>query len=385
MGLIARAFLGGSHQSEVLGKQVDQVDGFHLVELPQGQTRTDTGHRGKAWLRAARLACQAVWVTLTSTAFTPAGATELAHEAAARVRLAHESIELIRMGSTAVLRLPGGVVARVARDMSWSETSKREVRVAAVLDRAGVPCTVPCRVDQPVVVDEHPITFWAEIPGPLQDPTLAQLGAVLRRLHQVDLQRADAGLVDADLGLPQLDPWARTPERIEQAPIADGDRRVLRGVLAEVQDAWAGVRFALDAGVIHGDAYLGNLVCGADGTAVLLDFDSVCDGPREWDLVPTALYATSLGWISRAEYSMFVEAYGGFDVTTSPAYPLLARMRELRMTAWIAMHATESDRVAAEVAHRVACLADPQLPRQPPKRDEDADTGSATYLTRRNI
>lgn len=33
------------------------------------------------------------------------------------------------------------------------------------------------------------------------------------------------------------------------------------------------------------------------------------------------------------------------------------------MTAWIAMHSAESDQVAAEVEHRVACLIDPDLPR----------------------
>jgi hypothetical protein len=96
---------------------------------------------------------------------------------------------------------------------------------------------------------------------------------------------------------------------------------------------------------------------------VLVDFDSASTGPREWDLVPTALQASSLGWISRAEYDGFVAAYGGFDVMSSPAFPLLSRMRELRITAWSAMHAAESGEMAAEVSHRIACLADPGLPR----------------------
>ena len=290
----------------------------------------------------------------TSAAFTPNYATELTHQAAAQVGLAHASIKLVRMGTTAVLRLPNGVIARVARDASWLQTAEREVRVAAALERAGVPCTVPYRVDQPVLVDGHPITFWAEIPGPLYEPTPAEFGAVLRLLHRVD--RGD------DLGLSQLDPWGRTPERIEQAPLGNRERGVLRDVLAELQEAWAGVRFVLGRGVIHGDAHLGNFVRGADGTTVLLDFDSVCLGPRDWDLIPTALYATSLGWLDRADYRSFVEAYG-FDITTSPAFPVLARMRELRMTVWLAMHATESERVAAQVAHRIACLVDPELPR----------------------
>jgi hypothetical protein len=60
------------------------------------------------------------------------------------------------------------------------------------------------------------------------------------------------------------------------------------------------------------------LIHDAHGNIVLIDFDSVCVGPREWDLTPTGLYATSLGWISRAEYDAFVAAYG-FDVTAAPA------------------------------------------------------------------
>jgi Ser/Thr protein kinase RdoA (MazF antagonist) len=134
-------------------------------------------------------------------------------------------------------------------------------------------------------------------------------------------------------------------------------------VLHEAQDDWATARFHLGTGVIHGDAHLGNVVRSVDGLVVLIDLDSVCTGPREWDLAPTGLYAASLGWISRAEYESFVAAYGGFDIMTAPAFPLLSRMRELRMTAWLAMHAAESDAVAAEVAHRIACLADPDLPR----------------------
>ena len=90
----------------------------------------------------------------------------------------------------------------------------------------------------------------------------------------------------------------------------------------------------------------------------------MCIGPREWDLAPTGLYATSLGWISGVEYQSFLRAYGGFDVTAAPAFPLLARMRELRMTAWLAMHVTGSGRATDEFAHRVACLIDPDLSRR---------------------
>jgi hypothetical protein len=49
-------------------------------------------------------------------------------------------------------------------------------------------------------------------------------------------------------------------------------------------------------------------------------------------------------------------------VTASPAFPALRAVRELRMTSWLAQLANEP-RVAEEIQHRVACLADPDLPR----------------------
>lgn len=277
----------------------------------------------------------------------------IAQQAATVVGLAARPVQVIRLGSNAVLRLPGGVVARVARDESWLEVAVREVDIATALRRAGVGCVQPWPVRQPVVIERHPVTFWKEIPGPLEQPTMTDLGRVLRQLHQASPQ----------VPLPALDPWDHTPQRIEQAPISTADRRVLRDAQARVEDEWTSVEFMLDPGVIHGDAYLGNLARGADGSVVLLDFDSVCRGPREWDLVPTGLYASSLGWLTRGEYDAFVSAYGGFDVTRSPAFDVLARIREIRMTAWLAMYASESEQVAAQVTHRVACIADPALPR----------------------
>lgn len=290
----------------------------------------------------------------TSQMFTPELADQLAHRAADLAGLEHGSVELLRLGSNAIMRLPGGVVARIARDASWTETSVREVRAAAALHAAGVPCACPWPVRQPVDVDGHPVTFWAEIPAPRTQPPIADLAAVLRQLHDAPVE----------LDVPLLDPWAHTPERIEQAPIGEAARRVLRDVLAEVQDCWSDTRFDLPAGLIHGDAHAGNLTRGADGQVVLVDLDAICVGPREWDLAPTGLYATSLAWITPAEYRTFVAAYGGFDVTRAPAFPVLRRMRELRMTAWLAMHAAESSQTAAELEHRVACLIDPDLPRR---------------------
>ena len=39
----------------------------------------------------------------------------------------------------------------------------------------------------------------------------------------------------------------------------------------------------------------------------VFDLDSFAVGPREWDLVQTALFYDRLGWHTREEYRTFVE------------------------------------------------------------------------------
>jgi|HubBroStandDraft_1064217.scaffolds.fasta_scaffold17069_5 aminoglycoside phosphotransferase (APT) family kinase protein len=52
---------------------------------------------------------------------------------------------------------------------------------------------------------------------------------------------------------------------------------------------------ALPAGVIHGDAWQGNLLVD-EGVPVLSDLDQVSVGPREWDLVPTIVNIRRFGY-----------------------------------------------------------------------------------------
>jgi Phosphotransferase enzyme family len=71
--------------------------------------------------------------------------------------------------------------------------------------------------------------------------------------------------------------------------------------------AYGQLRFQLPAGMIHGDAYRGNLL--RDGQRVVLaDWDAVSTGPREVDLIPT-LQATRFG-LPDEQRDAFVAAYG---------------------------------------------------------------------------
>lgn len=294
--------------------------------------------------------------TADRSEFDASMARSIVDAAMARLKLQGPA-RLLRLGENGVFLLPGRIVARVGRSPQYLPTARREVAVAHWLASTGeVPVVLPSALPQPVLVDQYPVTFWQEIPGPMSRATVPEMGATLRALHRLVLPDT--------VDLPDLSAFARIEDRIESAPITAEAQGRLRAVLAKLQDAWPGTAtmFDLPSGPIHGDAHTGNLLRGSDGRLVLIDLETCCLGPREWDLALTATYATSLGWVSAAEYRDFVDAYG-FDVTRSRSFPVLRRIRELRMTSWLAQNAQTSAAVAAEVDHRIECLLDDDLPR----------------------
>ena len=63
-------------------------------------------------------------------------------------------------------------------------------------------------------------------------------------------------------------------------------------------------------------------------------------GPREWDLLPTAI-ATERYGLKEAQYRQFAGTYG-FDVRTWPGYPVLREIREVTITTWIMQNVGEN-------------------------------------------
>lgn len=285
--------------------------------------------------------------------FTESFARSLALEAARVTGIAAEEPVLIRMGEHGMFRLGGGVVARVSRGGAWLATAERELAVARYLREREVPSGQPL-VPVPVVVGEHPVTFWREL-DVARRATWPEIGAVLAALHRLPPPENDP--------LPDLDAFERVDERIETAPLRDADRAVLLDVVAELRSAWAECDLASTRRLLHGDPHSGN-VAFAGQMPVLIDLETACIGPPEWDLALPATYAMSLGWLEPGQYRGFVTAYGGLDVTASEHFRLLRRIRELRMTSWLAQHADESPDTAAQVRHRIACLAEDAVPRR---------------------
>lgn len=256
--------------------------------------------------------------------------------------------ELIRIGSNAVYRLRESVIVRIARDAGEAGNARKQVAVARWLESQGYPATRVLEVEQPIIVDQRPVTFWESASEKEEFAAIDQVAQVIRRLHELD--------APVDLELPEKQPFGDIMSRLANLDAIDpADAQFLRERVGELQERYARLNFALQPGVIHGDANVGNVIKDRYGEPLLIDLDSFCVGPREWDLVQTALFYERFGWHTEDEYRRFVDVYG-FDIMTWPGYPVLADYREVAMTLWLSGKARTEQRSADEVHKRVETM-----------------------------
>jgi aminoglycoside phosphotransferase (APT) family kinase protein len=114
------------------------------------------------------------------------------------------------------------------------------------------------------------------------------------------------------------------------ANLAPGDLDWLRDRVEEVRTRVLALDSPLGHGVIHGDAWAGNLlwhIAAGPDAVVLGDWDWVSLGPREVDLIPTWHAATRYG-----RGKQWAEAFAGvygYDLTTWDGFRTLLAMRDL--------------------------------------------------------
>jgi hypothetical protein len=241
-----------------------------------------------------------------------------------------------------------GFDQRGARLLTFEPDARKEVAVARWLEAENYPAVRALPIDQPLVIDGYVVTFWEAVSDEEVYGTPAEVAALLVRLHALT--------PPAGLDLQPLRPFARAERRIEQNGwLSPGDQSFLRTRLEELRARYAQLQFILPPGVIHGDASVGNVIHDGDGRPVLIDLDGFAIGPREWDLVLTAIYYDSFGWHTAADYAAFAEVYG-FDVMRWPGYPVLRDVREFLMVTWLSQKAGHDEQVAAEVRKRIASL-----------------------------
>ncbi|MGW4400688.1 phosphotransferase family protein [Amycolatopsis nivea] len=277
-------------------------------------------------------------------------ARQVLAEACAKAKINSSGADLIRLGSNAVFRIPGRVIARIGRDSAAAGDANRQVAVARWLADKSYPANRALNIAQPVEVDGFVTTFWESV---AEDERYAPIGDVARLIR--DLHELDAPVA---LELPEKRPFAEINARISALDNIDpGGAEFIRKRIDELESDYNALKFALPFGVIHGDANVGNVILDRDGNPILIDLDSFGVGPREWDLVQTALFYDRFGWHSEDEYRIFVDVYG-FDVMDWYGYPVLADYRELSMTLWLCGKAAGNEGAIAEVHKRVASLRD---------------------------
>jgi len=284
-------------------------------------------------------------------AFPPvmSGFQQALEQASSTAGLDAEGARLLRLGSNAVYHLKTPVIARIARPGTDLDHVRRTVAVARWLESEHYPAVRVIDVDQPLIADGYVVTFWRSLSEDGdQFATTPEIAAVLAKLHHLTAPEG--------LHLPPLDPFANATDRIEASThLTPDDHAFLTTTLERLRDAYASLEFDLPQGVIHGDASVGNVLRDREGAPVLIDLDGFAIGPREWDLILTAIYYDSFGWHTKQEYEDFARAYG-YDVMHWPGYPILREIREFLMVTWLVQKGADDARAAAEVPRRITAL-----------------------------
>ena len=284
----------------------------------------------------------------TGSPFTARTAREALTHACQRAGRGESPAELIRLGSNAVFRVDADTIARVAPSLAHLDNAATQVAISRWLASLDYPAVRAVDVPQPVQADGRVVTFWKSVTPGTEYAPIDQVADLIRRLHELPPPEG--------IRLPELRPFGNPDD---PPPTFDGlvdeDAAFLRDRIVWAAQTFPVLDFPLGVGVIHGDANVGNVLLNENGQAVLIDLDNFSIGPREWDLIQTALFADRLGWHTEEEYRTFVEVYG-YDITKWDGYETLADMREVAMTTWMAKKATHDEGAAAEAHKRITAM-----------------------------
>jgi hypothetical protein len=231
---------------------------------------------------------------------------------------------LLRGHTNAVVLLANApVVVKIARHGTPVAAVERTVQLVQWLTDSAFP-TVPLHpgIAQPQIIDGHPVTFWTYLPQPDDCPVTAeQISKPLSMLHT---------LTAPDLALPSHDNVRAIRSSLAKiTSLPSSTITFLADRTTRLETDLAQVEFALPPGLIQGDPQHRNALHDGGGGVVLCDWDTVCIGQPEWDLVTMEVHCRRFGY-PPSHYHAFATAYG-FDIRQWPGYNTLRDLRELRM------------------------------------------------------
>lgn len=240
-----------------------------------------------------------------------------------------EPVVLSHRGNLLVHLTPAPLVARVATltgtgrldPMAWLA---REVAVAGYVAERGGPVVPPAAEAGPYWQDGLAISLWQHVVARGEEPSPADVGAALGRLH---LAARDC---PADLG--GLHP--ATDQITDGLTVLERNEVIDAGTLATLRARHVAALADLRAAggepiVLHGDAHRGNLL-GA-GRWLWIDLEETGRGPAAWDL------ATMVRYTDAADGRAALRAYAAetdTDVPTAADLAPFRRVRDIEAAVW---------------------------------------------------
>jgi Ser/Thr protein kinase RdoA (MazF antagonist) len=214
---------------------------------------------------------------------------------------AQRAVVLTDWNNTIIRLLPSAIVAKVGTSHfgdSELESLERELEVASHLAACAAPVIAPTRrvAAGPHHLQGLTMTLW-QYERPVASAALvpSQMALALATVHWA-LAKYQGALPDFRL---ELDDARRCLDPERSVALAPADRRFLLGVVSEVDAALAelgGPRRPL-----HGSPHRANWLVSANGP-LLLDFETACCGPVEWDL--SALPDDALAFFPAADHEL---------------------------------------------------------------------------------
>jgi len=130
--------------------------------------------------------------------FSSSAAALVLVTASAQAGLDSDGAELMRIGENAIYQLASApVVVRIARSADRLNRVKKELCIARWLANGGVPAIhVDEQIDQPLLADGYPVSFWHTVTGGDPEPTHTDLARLLASFHS---------LTDCPCDLPAFD------------------------------------------------------------------------------------------------------------------------------------------------------------------------------------
>jgi hypothetical protein len=254
---------------------------------------------------------------------------------------------LLRLTNNAVYALPNAeLVIRITRSYGLQDRVRKVVDLACWFNEIDAPTIrLAPSIDQPLSTGDLLATVWRYIKPTAPEPTVANLGTVLREFHDLGLP---------PFSLPMWDPVGDVRRRLADAEaLRDEDHALMVEWCDNLEPRIAELNDRTDRRLVHADAHVGNLLHRPDSRMVLCDFDATCVGPWQVDLVAVPVGEARFG--RQGTHHELASSYG-YDVTTDPDWPILREARELKMVAAAVPLLASTPGVAEEFAVRLRSI-----------------------------